>query len=126
MESEGRHYDCDFLPFMEIGSVAHKYYLINIRLPVNDRKGINVGIGEIKDIRLVVSVPSLLCQPASVPRLLQLLPQLLCLQGTVLLPGNAMPFSGALSRPAELASSQGSKLPVSSASHHTVLLKDRS
>lgn len=54
VESEGRHYDCDFLPFMEIGSVAHKYYLINIRLPVNDRKGINVGIGEIKDIRLVV------------------------------------------------------------------------
>ncbi|NWH39664.1 WLS protein, partial [Chloropsis hardwickii] len=53
VESEGRHYDCDFLPFMEIGSVAHKYYLINIRLPVNDRKGINVGIGEIKDIRLV-------------------------------------------------------------------------
>ncbi|NXU88668.1 WLS protein, partial [Xiphorhynchus elegans] len=33
LESEGRHYDCDFLPFMEIGSVAHKYYLINIRLP---------------------------------------------------------------------------------------------
>ncbi|RMC08809.1 hypothetical protein DUI87_15060 [Hirundo rustica rustica] len=53
VESEGRHYDCDFLPFMEIGSVAHKYYLINIRLPVNDRKGINVGIGEIKDIRFV-------------------------------------------------------------------------
>uniref|UniRef100_A0A8B9SFR0 Wnt ligand secretion mediator n=1 Tax=Anas platyrhynchos TaxID=8839 RepID=A0A8B9SFR0_ANAPL len=53
LESEGRHYDCDFLPFMEIGSVAHKYYLINIRLPVNERKGINVGIGEIKDIRLV-------------------------------------------------------------------------
>ncbi|XP_071421424.1 protein wntless homolog [Pithys albifrons albifrons] len=53
VESEGRHYDCDFLPFMEIGSVAHKYYLINIRLPVNERKGINVGIGEIKDIRLV-------------------------------------------------------------------------
>lgn len=37
--------------------MAHKYYLINIRLPVNERKGINVGIGEIKDIRLVVSVP---------------------------------------------------------------------
>lgn len=36
--------------------MAHKYYLINIRLPVNERKGINVGIGEIKDIRFVVSV----------------------------------------------------------------------
>lgn len=40
---------------MEIGTVAHKYYLINIRLPVNEKKGINVGIGEIKDIHLVVS-----------------------------------------------------------------------
>lgn len=38
---------------MEIGSVAHKYYLLNIRLPVNEKKKINVGIGEIKDIRLV-------------------------------------------------------------------------
>lgn len=54
-ENEGRYYECDFLPFMELGSVAHKYYLLNIRLPVNERKKINVGIGEIKDIRLVVS-----------------------------------------------------------------------
>lgn len=40
---------------MELGNVAHKYYLLNIRLPVNERNKINVGIGEIKDIRLVVS-----------------------------------------------------------------------
>ncbi|XP_067419459.1 protein wntless homolog isoform X3 [Emydura macquarii macquarii] len=53
IEHEGRHYDCDVLPFMEIGTVAHKFYLINIRLPVNERKLINVGIGEIKDVRLV-------------------------------------------------------------------------
>ncbi|XP_077393933.1 protein wntless homolog [Festucalex cinctus] len=52
-ENEDHHYDCDLLPFMEVGSVAHKYYLLNIRLPVNERKKINVGIGEIKDIRLV-------------------------------------------------------------------------
>lgn len=52
-ENEGRYYDCEVLPFMEIGTVAHKYYLINIRLPVNEKKGINVGIGEIKDIHLV-------------------------------------------------------------------------
>lgn len=50
---------------MEIGSVAHKYYLINIRLPVNERKGINVGIGEIKDIRLVVSRPLRRGRPAA-------------------------------------------------------------
>lgn len=54
-ENEGRYYECDVLPFMEVGSVAHKYYLLNIRLPVNERKKVNVGIGEIKDIRLVVS-----------------------------------------------------------------------
>lgn len=54
-ENEGRYYDCDPLPFMEVGSVAHKYYLLNIRLPVNERKKVNIGIGEIKDIRLVVS-----------------------------------------------------------------------
>lgn len=53
-ENEGRYYECDLLPFMEVGSVAHKYYLLNIRLPVNERKKINVGIGEIRDIRLVV------------------------------------------------------------------------
>ncbi|XP_008431599.1 protein wntless homolog isoform X2 [Poecilia reticulata] len=53
IENEGRYYVCDPLPFMEVGSVAHKYYLINIRLPVNERKKVNIGIGEIRDIRLV-------------------------------------------------------------------------
>uniref|UniRef100_A0A8D0LA00 Wnt ligand secretion mediator n=1 Tax=Sphenodon punctatus TaxID=8508 RepID=A0A8D0LA00_SPHPU len=53
IENEGRYYNCDVLPFMEIGTVAHKYYLVNIRIPVIEKKGINVGIGEIKDIRLV-------------------------------------------------------------------------
>lgn len=55
--NEGRHYECDLLPLMEVGSVAHKYYLLNIRLPVDERKKINVGIGEIKDIQVVVSKP---------------------------------------------------------------------
>ena len=53
-ENEGRFYHCDPIPFMELGSVAHKYFLINIRLPVNDT--VNVGIGEIKDIHIVVSL----------------------------------------------------------------------
>ncbi|KAG9341521.1 hypothetical protein JZ751_019026 [Albula glossodonta] len=52
-KNEGRFYECDVLPFMELGNVAHKFYLINVRLPVNERKRINVGIGEIKDLRLV-------------------------------------------------------------------------
>lgn len=55
-ENEGRYYECDLLPFMELGNVAHKYYLLNIRLPVSERKKINMGIGEIKDIRLAVSI----------------------------------------------------------------------
>lgn len=67
MDNEGRFYECDLLPFMEVGSVAHKYYLLNIRLPVNVRKKVNVGIGEIKDIRLVVSPhpPCLTVAPAN-------------------------------------------------------------
>uniref|UniRef100_A0A1A8PDG7 Wntless homolog n=1 Tax=Nothobranchius rachovii TaxID=451742 RepID=A0A1A8PDG7_9TELE len=51
--NDGRFYTCEVLPFMEVGSVAHKYYLLNIRLPVNERKKINLGIGDIKDIHLV-------------------------------------------------------------------------
>lgn len=38
---------------MELGSVAHKYFLLNLRLPVNSTT--NVGVGEIKDIQVVVS-----------------------------------------------------------------------
>ncbi|KAM4640603.1 protein wntless homolog [Discoglossus pictus] len=49
----GRFYDCDVLPLMEIGSVAHKYYLLNIRLPVYEQKNINVGIGDVKDLHVV-------------------------------------------------------------------------
>lgn len=52
-ENEGRFYHCDPIPFMELASVAHKYFLINLRLPVNDT--VNTGIGEIKDIHIVVS-----------------------------------------------------------------------
>ncbi|KAM8875850.1 protein wntless homolog isoform 3-T3 [Spinachia spinachia] len=50
-ENEGRFYQCDPIPFMELGSVAHKYFLFNLRLPVNDT--VNVGIGEVKDIHVV-------------------------------------------------------------------------
>ncbi|XP_043988969.1 protein wntless homolog isoform X2 [Gambusia affinis] len=53
IENEGRYYTCEALPFMELGNVAHKYYLINIRLPVNERKKVNIGIGKIRDIHLV-------------------------------------------------------------------------
>ncbi|XP_053325727.1 protein wntless homolog [Spea bombifrons] len=52
-ENEGRNYDCDTLPLLELGSIAHKFYLLNIRLPVNERKKINIGIGEIQDLHIV-------------------------------------------------------------------------
>ncbi|XP_041643168.1 protein wntless homolog isoform X2 [Cheilinus undulatus] len=51
-EKEGL-YECDLLPFMEMSGVAHKYYLLNIRLPVNEHKRINTGIGHVNDIYLV-------------------------------------------------------------------------
>ncbi|KAF3691317.1 Protein wntless -like protein [Channa argus] len=51
--NEGHFYHCDPIPIMELGSVAHKYFLINMRLPVNDT--VNTGIGEIKDVHIVVS-----------------------------------------------------------------------
>uniref|UniRef100_A0A3Q1HZB3 Wnt ligand secretion mediator n=1 Tax=Anabas testudineus TaxID=64144 RepID=A0A3Q1HZB3_ANATE len=50
-ENEGRFYHCEPIPLMELSSVAHKYFLINLRLPVNDT--VNTGIGEIKDIHIV-------------------------------------------------------------------------
>ncbi|XP_053549347.1 protein wntless homolog [Bombina bombina] len=52
-DNEGRFYDCDVVPLLELGSVAHKYYLLNIRLPVHDQKNINRGIGDIRDLHVV-------------------------------------------------------------------------
>uniref|UniRef100_A0A8C2HLH7 Wnt ligand secretion mediator n=2 Tax=Cyprinus carpio TaxID=7962 RepID=A0A8C2HLH7_CYPCA len=52
-KNEGHYYECDPLPFMEVGSVAHKYYLLNIRFPVKERKKVNIWNGEIEAIRLV-------------------------------------------------------------------------
>lgn len=46
---------------MALGSVAHKYFLLNLRLPANSTT--NVGIGEIKDVQVVVS--SLCSLPSS-------------------------------------------------------------
>ncbi|XP_069835522.1 protein wntless homolog B-like isoform X2 [Dendropsophus ebraccatus] len=52
-DNQGRYYDCDVLPLIELGNVEHKYYLVNIRLPVNERQKMNVGVGEINDLHLV-------------------------------------------------------------------------
>lgn len=48
---------------MELGSVAHKHVLLNLRLLANSTT--NVGIGEIKDVQVVLSGPRLFFQLSS-------------------------------------------------------------
>ncbi|XP_060574526.1 protein wntless-like, partial [Ruditapes philippinarum] len=52
-KENGYAYDCDPLSFFELGSVHHDYYLVNIKVPVEPYKGINMGIGKLRDITLV-------------------------------------------------------------------------
>ena len=63
-EFEGYNYDCEPIPLFELGTVHHKYYLVNVRLPVwekvsdkysNKIKELNVDLGAIQDLSLVVS-----------------------------------------------------------------------
>ncbi|XP_056018037.1 protein wntless homolog isoform X2 [Ostrea edulis] len=53
-KEEGYLYDCELLQLFELGSVAHHFYLVNIRLPVNFVKGYNVGIGRVVDMHIHV------------------------------------------------------------------------
>ncbi|XP_046683981.1 protein wntless [Homalodisca vitripennis] len=50
---ERYYYNCSFIPLFELGSLFHDYYLLNIRLPVDHDKGMNLGLGHIEDIWLV-------------------------------------------------------------------------
>ncbi|XP_054280120.1 protein wntless [Macrosteles quadrilineatus] len=50
---DGYHYNCSFIPLFELGSLHHDFYLLNIRLPVDHDKGMNLGLGHIEDIWLV-------------------------------------------------------------------------
>ena len=55
-DREGYHYECDHIFLMQLGSVAHKYYLFNIRLPVDDTdESPNRNIGKILTFETVVS-----------------------------------------------------------------------
>ncbi|CAM9789789.1 protein wntless homolog [Lampetra fluviatilis] len=51
-DNEGRLYECEMLPLLELGSIGHKYYLVNMRLPTSEQRNINMGIGKILDINL--------------------------------------------------------------------------
>lgn len=44
------------MPLFELGSLHHDYYLINIKIPVDELKGINFGLGHLKDVWLVVRI----------------------------------------------------------------------
>ena len=46
------YYNCEEIPFFEIGSVHHEQYLVNIRLPAVDT---NTKIGRVSEIHFVVS-----------------------------------------------------------------------
>lgn len=49
----GYAYECDLLSFFELGSLHYDYYLVNIKVPIDPYKGINMGIGKLRDITLV-------------------------------------------------------------------------
>jgi len=51
---DGNNYQCGLVPLFELGSLHHDYYLINIKIPVNEQNGANFGLGHLKDIWLVV------------------------------------------------------------------------
>lgn len=51
---DGHNYQCGLVPLFELGSLHHDYYLINIRIPVDEGNGINFGLGHLKDVWLVV------------------------------------------------------------------------
>nr|CCI61364.1 Wntless/Evi membrane protein [Platynereis dumerilii] len=44
---------CDILPLFELGSCHYDFYLVNIRIPVNDQKNVNTNLPKITDLHLV-------------------------------------------------------------------------
>ncbi|XP_050089191.1 protein wntless isoform X2 [Anopheles aquasalis] len=47
-------YNCNTIPLFELGSLHHDYYLLNVRLPVDSDRRMNLDIGHIKDVHLSV------------------------------------------------------------------------
>ena len=47
---------CDILPLFELGSCHYDFYLVNIRIPVDDQSGMNVNLPKITDLHMVVSI----------------------------------------------------------------------
>lgn len=47
---------CDPMPLFELGSSHHDYYLLNIRVPVDEKKGINTQVGFLKGFKSVIII----------------------------------------------------------------------
>ncbi|XP_055314054.1 protein wntless [Sitodiplosis mosellana] len=45
---------CSTLPLFELGSLHHDFYLLNVRLPVDSERKMNLNIGNIRDLHLTV------------------------------------------------------------------------
>lgn len=53
-QTDSYSYSCETIPLFELGSLHHDYYLLNIRLPVDSDKKMNLNIGYIRDLHLSV------------------------------------------------------------------------
>ncbi|GLH11570.1 hypothetical protein R5R35_006830 [Gryllus longicercus] len=49
----GYYYNCSDIPLLELGSLHHDFYLLNIRLPVDNDKQTNQGLGHVHGLWLV-------------------------------------------------------------------------
>ena len=52
-QKEGYQYHCEFIDLFEIGSMHHKSYLVNIKMPPNRDTGHNMEIGRLDSVDLV-------------------------------------------------------------------------
>ena len=45
-------YSCETIPLFELGALHHDFYLLNVRLPVDSDRMMNLDIGFIQDLQL--------------------------------------------------------------------------
>uniref|UniRef100_T1D151 Evi/Wls n=1 Tax=Dendrocoelum lacteum TaxID=27895 RepID=T1D151_9PLAT len=50
---DGYYYDCDILPLFSLGSCHYEEYIVNIRLPVDEKKKLNTGLGKLQDLWVI-------------------------------------------------------------------------